>query len=130
VNARQAQAGRRSLAVLGAVLVGAAFGLSAFALAVLAVLAVVAAWLTRDFVQLARSDRRSGWTLVALGVTVLVVAAAGLSFGLGALAAPLPVALTVAAARREGVRSVVWWLTALMNAWLTVLFLVIVWILI
>jgi hypothetical protein len=129
VNARQAQAPRRSLAVLGAVLVGAAFGLSAFALAVLAVLALVAAWLTRDFVQLARSDRRSGWTLVALGVTVLVVAAAGLSFGLGALAAPLPVALTVAAAPGR-VRSVVWWLTALMNAWLTVLFLVIVWILI
>jgi len=124
VNARQAQAGRRSLAVLGAVLVGAAFGLSAFALAVLAVLAVVAAWLTRDFVQLARSDRRSGWTKSR------VSHAAGLSFGLGALAAPLPVALTVAAARREGVRSVVWWLTALMNAWLTVLFLVIVWILI
>jgi hypothetical protein len=125
VNARQAQAGRRGLAVL----VGAAFGLSAFALAVLAVLAVVAAWLTRDFVHLARSGRRSGWTLVALGLTVLVVAA-GFSFGLGALAAPLPVALTVEAARREGVRSVVWWLTALMNAWLTVLFVVIVWILI
>jgi hypothetical protein len=130
VNARQAQAGRRGLAVLAAVLVGAAFGLSAFALAVLAVLAVVAAWLTRDFVHLARSGRRGGWTLVALGLTVLVVAAAGFSFGLGALAAPLPVALTVEAARREGVRSVVWWLTALMNAWLTVLFVVIVWILI
>jgi hypothetical protein len=130
VTARQAHAGRRSLAVLGAVLVAAALGMSAFALAVVAVLAVVAASLTRDFVRLARSDRPSAWTVVALGVTVLVVVAAGASFGLGALAAPLPVALTVEAARREGVRSVVWWLTALMSAWLSVLFLVMVWILI
>jgi len=62
------------------------------------------------------------WTLSAFSATVLIVIATVFTFGFAAILAPVSVVPTLVAARRDGRRSAIWWVTAVANVWLLLLF--------